>query len=246
MSKFAVILAAAGRSSRFNDPNHKKPFAFLKQKPVWLYSAELFQKRRDVKQVILVISPDDKEEFLARFGPNVAVMGIDVVLGGQQRSDSVENGLAKVDPDCDFVAIHDAARPCVGADMVESVFDAAKRSGAAMPAVPVHSTIKRSSDGKSVDETVDRTNLFLAQTPQAFNKQLLIEWFSNRGDQQPTDEAQLAEMNGHQVSIVAGSPLNIKITTQQDMRFAKACLDAMPAAKLDAPIHPFADDNLFR
>ena len=246
MSKFAVIIAAAGQSRRFNDVNFKKPFVQLNQKPVWLFSAELFQKRRDVKQVIIVISPDDKEDFYARFGPNIAVMGIDVVLGGAERSDSVQNGLAEVDDDCQFVAIHDAARPCIDADLVESVFDAGRQNSIAIPAVRVHSTVKKSADGKRVDETIDRNGLYLAQTPQVFEKAVLQSMFANRGDLQPTDEAQLAEMLGHEVTLVEGSPFNIKITTKQDLRFAKACLAAMPAPKLDAPIHPFADDNLFR
>ena len=86
MASYSVILAAAGKSSRFQDPNFKKPFAPLRKKAIWLYSAELFLKRADVKQVIMVISPEDKEDFLTRFGPNLAVMGIDVALGGGRTS----------------------------------------------------------------------------------------------------------------------------------------------------------------
>jgi len=246
MSTYSVILAAAGRSSRFNDPNLKKPFVSLKGKPVWLYSAEQFLKRKDVKQVIVVISPDDKEDFFAKFGPNVAVMGIDVALGGSERADSVQNGLAKVNPECEFVAIHDAARPCINTDLIESVFSAAKEHGSAIPAIPVNSTLKRSEDGKLIAETIDRTGMYQAQTPQVFKRELIQSLYEKRDGAQPTDEAQLLEMHGHPVAIVPGSPFNIKITTHEDLRFAKACLDAMPAAKFDAPIHPFADDNLFR
>ena len=193
-----------------------------------------------------MISADDKEEFLGRFGANIAVMGIEVVIGGAQRADSVEKGLAKVDPSCKYIAIHDAARPCINIDLVESVFDAAKRTGAAIPAIPVNSTLKRSASGDEIDETVDRTGLYQAQKPQVFKAELIQELYANRAGQQPTDEAQLLEMNEHLVAIVPGSPLNIKITTQQDLRFAKACLNAMPATKFDAPIHPFADGDLFR
>lgn len=246
MAKFSVILAAAGKSRRFNDPNFKKPFASLNRKAVWLYSADLFLKRADVKQLIIVISPDDKQEFFSKFGPNIAVLGVEVVLGGKERADSVENALKKVDPTCDFVAIHDAARPCIDSDLIEAVFQSARKHKAAIPAIPVHSTLKRSSDGVVVGETVDRSNLYMAQTPQAFDRELLLELYAGRGDSQPTDESQLAEQNGHAVAMVAGSPLNIKITTRADLRFAKACLEAMPKPKFDAPIHPFADDNLFR
>ena len=105
MPKFSVILAAAGKSSRFRDPNYKKPFALLNRKAVWLYSAELFLKRNDVKQVIIVISPEDKDEFLAKYGPNLAVLGVEVALGGAERSDSVQNALEKVSLDSTHVVI---------------------------------------------------------------------------------------------------------------------------------------------
>ena len=169
---------------------------------------------------------------------------VDVVIGGDQRADSVELALSKVDPDCEFVAIHDAARPCIDRELVESVFSKVKTTRAVIPAVPVHSTIKRSNDGIQVDETVDRSNLYLAQTPQAYDRELLQSWYANRGEQQPTDESQLAEANGKRVALVAGSPLNIKITTRQDLEFAKACLAVSQTPKFDAPINPL--DNLLR
>ena len=244
--KFSVILAAAGQSRRFNDAHYKKPFAILNQKAVWLHSAELLLKRSDVVQIIVVVSKDDHEDFVSKFGPNLAVLGIDVVIGGAQRADSVQNALEKVDEQADFVAIHDAARPCINDELISRVFEAAIKSKAAIPAVPVSSTIKRSSDGKMVDETVDRKELYLAQTPQVFERKLLSEMYAKRGSFQPTDEAQLAESQGHPVAIVNGSPLNIKITTKSDLRFAKACLKAMPTPSLNKPAHPFGDDNLWR
>lgn len=218
----------------------------LNRKAVWLYSADLFLKRQDVKQVIIVISPDDKDEFLVKYGPNLAVLGVEVVLGGAERADSIQNGLSKVNPEIQFVAIHDAARPCINPDLLESLFQSAKQHRAVVPAIPVTSTLKSSIDGNFIDQTVDRSNLYQAQTPQVFERELLTSLYENRKDAQPTDEAQLAEMQGHQVAIVPGSMLNIKITTRQDLALARACLEAMPKPKFDAPIHPFADDNLFR
>lgn len=246
MPKFSVILAAAGKSSRFRDPNYKKPFALLNRKAVWLYSAELFLKRNDVKQVIIVISPEDKEEFLAKYGPNLAVLGVEFALGGVERSDSVQNALDKVNSDSTHVVIHDAARPCLNADLIEVVFNASKTNPAVIPAIPVTSTLKLSKNGSAVDRTVDRTHLYEAQTPQVFERELLISMFADRGDLKPTDESQLAEELGHPIAIVKGSIFNIKITSKQDLAFARACLDSQPKPKLDSPIHPFADDNLFR
>ena len=111
MPKFAVILPAAGKSSRFRDQNYKKPFAPLADRAVWLHAAEKFLNRKDVKQVLIVISPEDREYFNFKFSSNVTILGIDVVEGGLQRSDSVEKALARVQPDVEFICIHDAARP---------------------------------------------------------------------------------------------------------------------------------------
>lgn len=246
MATYSIILAAAGKSSRFKDDHYKKPFANLNRKAVWLHSADRFLKRDDVKQVIIVISKDDQEAFMSKFGANMAVLGIDVVLGGVERCDSVKNALKKVDPKCEFVAIHDAARPCVSDEDIESVFASAQKSGAAILATPVTSTLKRSDDGKSISQTTDRSGLWQALTPQVFRREVIVEAYQELGDKKPTDDAQAVEMNGQKVSIVDGSPLNIKITTKRDLNLAAACLEAMPKPKFDAPTHPFADDNLWR
>ena len=113
MPNIAVIMPAAGASRRFHDKNYKKPFAPLAGRAVWLHSAEKFLNRSDVKQVIVVIADEDSEEFHRKFGANIAILGVDVCRGGQERADSVEKALAKVKPDIDLVAVHDAARPCL-------------------------------------------------------------------------------------------------------------------------------------
>jgi 2-C-methyl-D-erythritol 4-phosphate cytidylyltransferase len=247
MANFCVIIAAAGKSSRFKDLHFKKPFAILNGKAVWLYSAELFLKRSDVKQVIIVLAKEDQEEFAAKFGANIAIHGIDIVSGGSARSDSVQNALAKVRADIDYIAIHDAARPCIDETLIDGVFEAGVEHGAAIPTVPVFSTLKKSTDGKMVDETVDRSHLYLAQTPQVFAKDQLLDMYGRRGDLQPTDEAQLAESLGYEVAMVSGSPLNIKITKRDDLDLAKVFMAALPKRQFDAPPHPFRDgDNLWR
>ena len=141
MAKFAVILPAAGKSSRFKDKHYKKVFVPLSGRAVWLHSAERFLNRDDVAQVVLVISPEDREEFDVKFAANVAILGIEVVAGGAERADSVAGALARVKSDVDFVAVHDAARPCLADVWVDKIFAAAERSGAAIFAVPVTGTL---------------------------------------------------------------------------------------------------------
>lgn len=242
MSKFAVILPAAGKSSRFSK-HRKKVFVELNGRPVWVRTAEQFVHRADVVQTILVVSPEDLEWFKEKFRPNLAFMDLEVVTGGAERADSVQQGLARVRADVDFVAVHDAARPLIVKDWIDQVFLAAEEHGAAILANPITSTLKRVDAAQAIEETVSRANLWAAQTPQVFRRQILLDAFAKRGTYQATDEAELVERIGVSVRIVPGSPLNLKITTPDDFRIAERLLDALPKEKLPGFLHPFADEE---
>lgn len=248
MPKFSVILPAAGRSQRFGDKNYKKPFVPLGDRAVWLHSVERFANRSDVIQTILVIAEEDRETFHNKFGADLAFMGIDVAIGGVERVDSVAAGLEKLDDDIDFVAIHDAARPCVDEKSIDAVFAAAAKSGAAILAIPITATLKRAASGKPpvVDETVARGGLWAAQTPQVFGREIIVKAYANRSDEPATDDAQLVERLGHAVTFVEDSPLNIKITTRRDLRLAEQILKTAPTKRPDGFSHPFAGDDLWR
>jgi 2-C-methyl-D-erythritol 4-phosphate cytidylyltransferase len=245
MGRFAVILPAAGRSTRFGDAKQKKIYAELDGRAVWLRAADAFLVREDVGQVILAISPEDRELFERRYRADVAFLDITVVDGGAERSDTVARAIEAVSPSCDFVAVHDAARPCVTHEQVDTVFAAAIEHGAALLAVAVADTLKRVGPDRMTIETVPRAGLYGAQTPQVFRKDLLLKAYANRArlGQAITDDAQLVEALGHHCAIVDGSPMNLKITTQADLRLASAILKALPKPERDAPVHPFAEDN---
>lgn len=245
MTKFAAILPAAGASSRFKDQNYKKPFAPLDNRAVWMHSTERFLGRDDTNQVILIIAADDREYFNFKFAANVAILGIDVVEGGVERADSVEKALARVKPEIDFVAIHDAARPCLANEWITKVYAEAERTGAAILGIPVQGTLKRVAN-HAIQETVSREGLWEAQTPQVFRRTLLLEAYAKRGNFNATDDAQLVERIGHPVSVVLGSPVNLKITTTEDLRLASHALKALPKPRLAGPAHPFADDDMWR
>jgi 2-C-methyl-D-erythritol 4-phosphate cytidylyltransferase len=242
---FGVILVAAGASSRFGDANYKKPFAPLAGRAVWLHSAEKFLERDDVKQVVIVVAPEDREAFLEKFGANLAFMGVTLAEGGSHRSESVRNGLKKFAPEIDMVAVHDAARPCIAQPWIDRVFTAGAETGAAILAIPVAGTLKRVGANSVITETVDRTSLWEAQTPQVFSRAVLEKAFA-AGHDRPTDEAQLVEAIGHKVTVVPGSPINLKITSREDLRLAEQALKALPAPKFSGPAHPFAGDDLWR
>lgn len=225
MSKFAVILAAAGQSSRFADPFQKKVFSLLAGKPLWMYSAEAFSSRNDVGQLILVIAAEDRELFNEKFAGHAALLGIQTVMGGTTRAASVFNALQAVKEQCPWVAVHDAARPCVAGLPIDAVFAEARKSGAAILACPCHSTLKRVDSERRIVETVSRENLWLAQTPQCFDIQLLLRGYAQHPDaDRATDEASLVEALGHPISVIEGSPLNIKVTTKADLKFAEMAL----------------------
>ena len=244
MSNFSVLLLAAGSSSRFQDAHDKKPFVSLDNRAVWIHSAERFLRRDDVRQVLLVIAPADEEMFQRRFAADISRLGVEVVLGGRERADSVRNGLQKVSAGTDWVAIHDAARPCVTDEEMEAVFVAASHTGAAILATPVTSTLKQVSDSCQIEQTLSRQNKWLAQTPQVFAFTPLRQAYQALGTKKVTDDAELMERAGHAITVVEGSPLNIKITTRQDWQLAQAIVQLQAVPKFDAP--PFSDDHLLR
>lgn len=246
MANFAVILPAAGQSRRFHDKAYKKPFAPLAGRAVWLHSAERFMNRSDVKQVIVAIAAEDRELFDLKFGANIAILGVQVVEGGEHRTDSVQRALERVKSEIDFVAIHDAARPCLADVWIDAVFEAAIRDGAAILGAPVNATLKRVDAKKQITATIDRASLWEAQTPQVFRRELIIEAYAKRGRDPVTDDAQLVERLGRPVTIVPCSPLNLKITSRDDLKLAEQVLKVLPKPKLEGFQHPFADDNLWR
>lgn len=245
MAQFAVILPAAGRSSRFGDPSRKKIDADLDGRAVWLRAVEPFVNRDDVVQIILGIAAEDRESFERRSGASIAFLNIRVIEGGEERYDTVARALEVVDPSCDFIAIHDAARPCVTTDLIDAVFAAAIAHGAALPGLPVTDTLKRAGADGLVRETVPRAGLIAVQTPQAFRRDWLEQAYAERSrvGEAITDDAQLVAAIGHPSVVVPGSPFNLKITTAPDLRLASAVLKVMPTPRRPGPVHPFADER---
>ena len=228
-STFALILAAAGKSSRFShkgsaDPTVKKTFAHLGGKPIWLRSVEKFVSRDDVIQIIVVVAPDDITWFRKYYISEINRMLLLIVAGGENRVDSIRNGLIAVTPKANYVAVHDAARPCVTEQEIATVFEEAKKHGAALLAAPVVGTIKKVVENQ-VETTVSRENLWEAQTPQVFRRDLILEAYQQKIEDIPTDDAQLVERLGRPVYVVPADRGNMKITTQSDMVLAKYLIE---------------------
>lgn len=246
MPKYAVILPAAGQSARFAG-KEKKPFATIDGRAVWLRTAELFVTRDEVVQTLLVLAPQDIETFRVKFMANIAFMNIKLVEGGAERCDSIANALAQVSADAEFIAVHDAVRCCATAELIDAVFAAAVVHGAAIPALPITDTLKQVA-GFKVQATAPRGNLWSAQTPQVFRKEILTEAYARRSQitQPITDDAQLVEALGLPVQVVEGDATNIKITTRRDLTLADAILKSRPKPKVANSGHPFAEEGMWK
>jgi 2-C-methyl-D-erythritol 4-phosphate cytidylyltransferase len=218
-----AIVAAAGRSLRMGGAD--KLFAVVAGSPLLAHALLAFEVCRPVERIVLVLSPDNLQrgQELVRDGGFDKVTA--VCPGGERRQDSVRLGLEALAP-CDWVVVHDGARPLVTAELVERGLEAARETGAAIAAVPAADTIKEVDASGLVRHTLNRADLWAVQTPQVFRYDLLCE-AHRRAQGEATDDAALVEGMGHRVKVFAGSPANIKVTTVQDL----ALLEALFAQK---------------
>lgn len=238
----AVIICAAGASSRFGG-NRKKPFFEVAGKAAFLYSLELFSNRDDVKQILLAISPDDEELVSVKWGANLQFFKTKACFGGDERFDTVAKALELVKDDINLVAVHDAVRCCVTDKWIDACIIKAGETGAAILACPVVGTVKKVKDSTIV-ETVDRAGLYEAQTPQIFEAGLLKKAYANLATldkSKISDDSQLVEALGHEVSIVETDCSNIKITTQADVAVAAAILKSRPKSIPKGPAGPYGE-----
>ncbi len=242
MSQIAAIICAAGSSRRFGGKT-KKPFVDVAGRAAFLRSVELFTERSDVKQVLLAISPDEEEIVKIKWGASLSFFGVGLCFGGEERFETVANALKLLKDDIDLVAVHDAARCCVTAEIIQQVIEAAQANRAAIPACPVIPTLKAVANGV-VSNTLDRQGLYEAQTPQIFDKTLLTEAYKdlpnlNKQGACISDDAQLVELYGHKVTIVETDNSNIKITGPTDVAIAEAIIKTQLKNKPKGPITPF-------
>jgi len=230
MAKLAVIIAAAGKGRRF-DSEESKVLTRLDGRPVFLRTLERFVNRDDIVQTLLVLPPDELPDIKERFGANLGFMGVQAVAGGDKRHASVAQGLQQIKDEAEYVLVHDAVRPCVTDELIDAVIEAAENGGAAIAAMPLQGTIKRVSESNVVDETVDRTGLYEAQTPQVFKRSLIDRAYENVPEDSDTitDDAQLIERLGEPVHVVVSDATNIKITTKGDVSLANAIIKSRPS-----------------
>ncbi len=221
-----AIIAAGGRGTRLPADRPKQLLA-IGGRSILERSVMLFAAHPAIAEVVVALPSElvaDPPPWLRARTP----APIRIIAGGARRQDSVANAFAAASQASDIIVIHDAARPFASAQLVSRTLDAAAESGAALAAIESRDTVKR-VDREFVAETLPRETIYLAQTPQAFRREVLTAALAAAGD--ATDEAALAERAGHRVRIVAGEATNIKITTADDLAMAEAIARARDNAK---------------
>jgi 2-C-methyl-D-erythritol 4-phosphate cytidylyltransferase len=217
-----AIIAAAGESRRMNGID--KIFAPLGGKTALAYVLGAFEKCESVSQIVVVVSKANVAKCRQLIVEKKYYKPVEVCAGGKRRQDSVVAGLVKLDK-CDWVVIHDGARPLVTRALIEDGLEAAKETGAAVAAVPVTDTIKTAGGDRIVRQTPPRQNLWAVQTPQVFRVNIISKAYQ-KAKSEVTDDASLVEKLGYEVKLYMGAYDNIKITTAKDLLMAEALLQS--------------------
>ncbi len=221
----SAIIVAAGQGQRFGGETPKQ-FALLGGKPVLVWTLRQFETCPEIDEVVIVVHQDWLQQVKADILAHEQFQKVSrVVPGGVERQDSVSAGLSSLSASVEYVAVHDAARPCVRAEAISRVVLAGRAYGAATLAVAINDTVKRVRE-QVVCETLDRSSLWAVQTPQVFKYDLLIQAYraASKDHVYLTDDSALVERLDYPVRIVEGDSDNFKLTVPGDIKRAESIL----------------------
>jgi 2-C-methyl-D-erythritol 4-phosphate cytidylyltransferase/2-C-methyl-D-erythritol 2,4-cyclodiphosphate synthase len=231
-----VIIVAGGRGARLG-ASVPKQLIDLGGRSMLRRSVEAFDAHPDVAELVVVLPAE-----LVDAGPTL--LGVTsrpcvFTAGGDRRQDSVQRGVGALSPDVDLVLIHDAARPFVDGPLIDRVIAGARATGAAVPAVQARDTVKHvTGDRQVVSATIPRAEVWLAQTPQGFQRAVLRDAMAAAGAAaEATDEAWLVEQAGRPVQVVPGDERNRKVTTPEDLATARLAFEAVPRVGTGYDLH---------
>lgn len=216
-----LVIVCAGKGRRLGVD---KATLKLSGKPLFYHSYSLFRKIKSIKQIIIVL----RKEHIVLAKSSIKDKRVLCIKGGEERKDSVLNGLYALNKEINYVLVHDGARPFTSRKVIMKVIKELKKFPAVICGVKSKDTLK-SSSGNFVKKTLNRKNIFLIQTPQGFKKEILLKAYDKLKGRNIFDDAQIIESAGGRVRIVEGSFSNIKITYPQDLFFARAILKSKRA-----------------
>ncbi|MEX0649301.1 MAG: 2-C-methyl-D-erythritol 4-phosphate cytidylyltransferase [Balneolaceae bacterium] len=219
-------MPAAGSGKRLGE-NTPKPYLEIAGKTILEHTLLCFAQIEGIEEIVVPASDEYKDltyEILKRVFPGRKVQ---VVPGGKERQDSISNALGQISPEIHLVAVHDAVRPFVNRRTIEDCFEKAAETGAAIVAVPAKDTIKKAGADGIIYNTPDRNNIWQAQTPQVFERELLMKAYQLARENRftGTDDSSLVEKAGGQVTLVEGTRENFKITWPLDFQLAELLLN---------------------
>ena len=222
-----AVIVAAGEGRRIGGPISKS-FLSIAGRPLVLRTLDRFFSAQRVEKVILVVADSElrRSQELIENDPSLSHRPWVLQTGGASRQESVRLGLARLEPDCEIVAIHDGARPFVSPPLIDRCIAEAERVGSVVIGVPVKDTIKVVSEEHWVQATPARKALWQIQTPQVFRKEIILQahdW-GVRHATEVTDDSTLVEQIGQRVFLLEGERTNIKITVPEDLLLAEALL----------------------
>jgi 2-C-methyl-D-erythritol 4-phosphate cytidylyltransferase len=224
----SAIIAAAGKGIRMKGPTRKQ-YLELSGKPVLSYPLIAFDDCALIEEIFLVIPKEDISDCRNNIISLLDLRKkVHLVPGGVHRQDSVYNGLLSVSKKTDIIVIHDGVRPFIRSEDLTACILFAKDVGACILGTPASDTLKRVEKSQIIEETLDRENIWLTQTPQAFKYDLILKAHevARRDGVIGTDDASLVERLGKDVKIINGTKYNIKITVKEDLAVANALIDA--------------------
>lgn len=230
-----VVIIPAGGAGRRLSAEIAKQYLQINGLPVLVHTLNVFEKAEIVDEIILVVPESDivfvQKDLISR---NNFKKVKKIIAGGDERQDSVRNGIAAIDEKCDIILVHDGVRPFVTKEMINNAAKAVCNYPAAVIGVPAKDTIKETEDNGVVVRTVPRRNLWITQTPQAFQFKVLQQAYQAAYFDKfyGTDDASLVERIGIPVKMITGSYENIKITTKEDLVIAEAVLKSKREEKM--------------
>ena len=212
--KVSAIIPAAGSGERFGE---EKQFKLLSGRPLFFHTLKLFLQSDYIDEIIVAVPSANVDSTHRDVLSMSAGKPVKVVAGGTRRQDSVKNGIDVSDSDSTLVCVHDAARPFVTEDLIQRSIAACEFADGTVVGIPSKDTVKFSENG-FVKETLDREKIWLAQTPQCFHKNKLLQalYYAETENLTGTDESALMEAMGFSIKLVEGDSNNFKITTKDD------------------------------
>lgn len=219
-----AIIAAAGNGTRMGEGN--KLLIEILGRPVLAYTIEAFEMCELVDEIIIAAKEEDIVEYGKIIKDNDFQKVSKIILGGDERQDSVNNGLKEINEQCEIVLIHDGARPLISPEVIEEAILQCVQHQAVVVGVPIKDTIKTINDDFDIIDTPDRNNLWIAQTPQVFSKDIIINAYEKAKEDGyiSTDDSALVERLGIKIKMIEGEYQNIKLTTKEDVKIIESFL----------------------